>query len=92
MDRLHNISRKIENKSINEYLKLKNGLINLKQTKESVDDIKIPNNIQKQDVKNTLKTIFKRRICHLNFNIPILTLEDIIHARQHNKSIREVYC
>lgn len=92
LDHLYNVSRKIENKSINEYLKLKKGSINLRQAKETVDDIKIPNNIQKQDVKNTLKTIFKKRIRRFNFNIPILTLGDIIHARRHNKSIREVYC
>ena len=92
LDYLYNVSRKIENKSINEYLKLKNSSINLTQAKETVDDIKIPNNIQKQDVKNTLKTIFKRRISRFNLYIPKLGLGNILYAKRHNKSIREVYC
>ena len=79
LDSLNKTSKKIEEKTLKPYF----NLINYERKN---------NTIHNPNIKTTIKTMLKRRVCRGNFYLPRLGLKDIIYAKRHNKTLKEVYC
>ena len=70
LDSLNKTSKKIEEKTLKPYF----NLINYERKN---------NTIHNPNIKTTIKTMLKRRVCRGNFYLPRLGLKDIIYAKRH---------